>query len=443
MSDFQSALLIYDEGGGYRRFLGADPETGWALRELCDEQVVLENSFVTSESVVALGTQLVNAIIPDETNVETGTWNGETLNFVQSRFYPELLDAIVDETLALLNEGLPPSEIVIVAPYLSDSLRFSLTNRLDAREIPWRSHRPSRSLRDEPASHALLTLAALAHPDWKIRPPKFDVAYALMHSIEGMDLVRAQLLAEIVYRQRDFSLATFEGIKPDVQERITFTFGNRYSALRDWLQAYRESDALPLDHFLRRLFGEVLSQPGFGFHRNLDSVRVAASLVESVRKFRQTFEPVEALTGFENLSGLGKEYIAMLNDGVIAAQYLESWRTEDEEAVLIAPAYTFLMMNRPVTVQFWLDAGSSGWYERLAQPITHPYVLARGWEPGRLWTDADEVEMNKESLARLTSGLLRRCRERVYLGMSELGESGFEQRGDLLKAFQKVLQQTS
>jgi hypothetical protein len=40
----------------------------------------------------------------------------------------------------------------------------------------------------------------------------------------------------------------------------------------------------------------------------------------------------------------------------------------------------------------------------------------------------------------LTSGLLWRCRERVYLGMSELGESGFEQRGELLKAFQKVLQ---
>jgi hypothetical protein len=264
-----------------------------------------------------------------------------------------------------------------------------------------------------------------------------------MHSIEGMDLVRAQLLTEIVYRQRDFSLAPFDGIKADVQERITFSFGNRYTVLRDWMQAYRESDALPLDHFLRKLFGEVLSQPGFGFHRNLDSVRVAASLVESIRKFRQAMEPSGELKGFQNLSGLGKEYIAMLNDGVIAAQYLESWRTEEEEAVLVAPAYTFLMMNRSVSVQFWLDAGSSGWYERLAQPLTHPYVLARGWEPGRLWTDADEVQQSKESLARLTSGLLRRCRERVYLGMSELGESGFEQRGDLLKAFQKVLQQTS
>jgi len=439
LPDFDSALLIYDEGGGYRRFLGADPSTGWALRELCDEQVVLEDSFVSSEDIAALDTQLVNAIIPDAVNVEPGIWNEGTLNFVQSRFYPELLDAIADETLALLNEGVAPSEIVIVAPYLSDSLRFSLTNRLDVREIPWRSHRPSRSLRDEPASHALLTLVALAHPHWKIPPPKFDVAYALMHSIEGMDLVRAPLLSEIVYRQRDFSLAAFDGIKPEMQERITFTFGNRYSALRDWTQAYRESDALPLDHFLRKLFGEVLSQPGFGFHSNFDSVRVAASLVESVRKFRQTFEPV----GRSDLSDIGREYIAMLNDGVIAAQYLESWQTEDEDAVLVAPAYTFLMMNRPVTVQFWLDAGSSGWYERLAQPITHPYVLARGWEPGRMWTDADEVEQSKESLARLTSGLLHRCRERVYLGMSELGESGFEQRGDLLKAFQKVLQQAT
>jgi hypothetical protein len=368
----------------------------------------------------------------------------DSLSFVQSRFYPELLDAIADETLSLLNGGLSPSEIVILAPYLSDSLRFSLTNRLDARKIPWRSHRPSRSLRDEPASHALLTLAALAHPDWNIRPPKFDIAYALMQSIAGMDLVRAQLLAEIVYRQRDFSLAPFDGINPDVQERITFTLGNRYSLLRDWTQVYHESEALPLDHFLRKLFGEVLSQPGFGFHTNLDSIRVAASLVDSVKNFRIAMEPSGEMTGLSNLSVLGKEYISMLNDGVLAAQYLESWRASDGDAVFVAPAYTFLLTYRPVTAQFWLDAGSSGWYERLAQPVTHPFVLSRGWEPGRLWTDADEVEQSREALARLTSGLLRRCRERVYLGMSELGESGFENRGDLLKAFQKVLQgQTS
>jgi len=440
LPDFESALLIYDEGGGYRRFLGSDPQTGWSLRDLCDQLAVLEDSFVTSADVAFLDAALTNAILPGETNQESGTGDLESgsLHFIQSRFYPELLDAIAVETEALINDSrIPPSEIVMVAPYLSDSLRFSIANRLEARGIPWRSHRPSRSLRDEPASHALLTLAAIAHPGWHVRPPGFDMAYALMGSIEGLDLVRAQLLSEIVYRQRDFELSSFEVIKPDIQERITYSVGNRYAILREWLLAYRTSQPLPLDHFLRRLFGEVLSQPGFGFHSNFDSVRVAASLVESVRKFRRALEPVSG----SQFPDLGREYLAMLNDGVIAAQYLESWHTEETEAVLVAPAYSFLMMNRPVTVQFWMDAGSGGWYERLAQPLTHPYVLSREWEPGRIWSDADEVQVSRKSLARLTSGLLRRCRERVYLCISDLGESGFEQRGDLLKAFQKVLQE--
>jgi hypothetical protein len=55
--------------------------------------------------------------------------------------------------------------------------------------------------------------------------------------------------------------------------------------------------------------------------------------------------------------------------------------------------------------------------------------------------DADEVQATQEALARLISGLLHRCREQIYICLSELGESGFEQRGDLLRAFQKVLQE--
>jgi hypothetical protein len=349
---------------------------------------------------------------------------------------------VVSEIETIISAGIPPSEIVVLAPYLSDALRFSVTNRLEARAIPWRSHRPSRSLRDEPASHALITFAALAHPHWNVHPPKFDIAYALMQAIDSLDLVRAQLLADIVYRQRDLTLSSFENIKPDVQERITFTFGNRYALLRDWLLAYREAAPLPLDHFFRKLFGEVLSQAGFGYHKNFDSVRVAGNLVDSVKNFRNAMEP--SIVGKDRPDfDLGREYLAMLEDGVIAASYIEAWRSENKDAVLVSPAHTFLMMNRPVTYQFWLDPGSSGWFERLSQPLTHPYVLTRGWQPGRVWTDADEVQTSREAMARLISGLLLRCRERVYLGIAELGESGFEGRGELLRAFQKVMQESN
>nr|MBP8164747.1 hypothetical protein [Anaerolineales bacterium] len=78
--------------------------------------------------------------------------------------------------------------------------------------------------------------------------------------------------------------------------------------------------------------------------------------------------------------------------------------------------------------------------QRLSQPLTQPYVLSRHWEAGRIWTDTDEVNAETESLARLISGLLSRCRARLILALADLSETGFEQRGTLLRAFQKVIQ---
>lgn len=435
---FESALLLYDTNAGYRSFLGGDPSTGYELRQYCDEVVELDESFVwKNENIREVSRSLVNAITGNEVAPEANTETA--MQFILKKYHPEMVDAVVSETKSLIvNSRISPSEIVILAPYLSDALRFSITSRLSAEQIPWRTHRPSRSLRDEPASKTLLTLSALAHPHWNIRPTKFDVTQAFMFAL-NTDLIRAQLLTEIVYRQRDFRLSTFDEIKPNIQERITYSLGERYTLLRNWIEDYRSSFPSPLDFFLRKLFGEVISQTGFGFHDNLDAVRVASSLIESIKKFRNAMSP--SIVGMDTPSfDLGREYFAMLEDGVIAAQYLESWRSEEKEAVLIAPAYSFLMMNRPASIQFWLEPGASGWSQRPAQPLTHPYVLSRGWQEGRVWTDADEVEAEIQTLARLVGGLLSRCREKIYLAISDLGESGIEQRGLLLKAFQRVLQ---
>ena len=437
---FDTALVIYDLDGGYRSFLSADPDSGRCLAGLCASHAELTGSFVTSPEVQALENALTSKLLPglpDQTTPEALSALSLPPAEMAARFFPQMLDWVTGEIGHLIeDEGVPASEIVALAPFLSDALRFSLSSRLEEKGIPWRSHRPSRSLREEPASHCLLTLAELAHPAWGIRPTKFDVAYALLYSIEGMDLVRAQLLAEIVYRLRDFSLSSFSAIRTEVQERITFIFGERYEKLREWLEEYRgQPTPDPLDHFLRRLFGEVLAQQGFGFHRNSDGGRAASSLIDSIQNFRFVMESVQPNgTGAE----IGREYLATLEQGILPAQYLEAWIMEPNDAVLLAPAYTFLMMNRPVSVQFWLDVGSINWWQRLYQPLTHPYVLTRGWDRDRQWTDADEEAFNQQALVRLLTGLLRRCRQRVYLGVSDLSESGFEQRGPLLKTIWRL-----
>ena len=64
---------------------------------------------------------------------------------------------------------------------------------------------------------------------------------------------------------------------------------------------------------------------------------------------------------------------------------------------------------------------------------------SRPWREGDVWTDANEVEAQTQALHRLVQGLVRRCRVKIYLGISELGEQGYEQRGLLLQAIQQTL----
>jgi hypothetical protein len=131
----------------------------------------------------------------------------------------------------------------------------------------------------------------------------------------------------------------------------------------------------------------------------------------------------------------------MVQDGVIAAQYLNPWEDPDDSSVFLSPAYTFLISNRPVDIQFWLDIGSPSWYQRLDQPLTHPYVLNRHWKKGELWDAEDELNAAYETLQRITLGLLNRCRRKIFLGISELDIRGYENRGLLIRIIQNVLRQ--
>jgi hypothetical protein len=431
----KGGLLTYEWDGGYRVFLGADPTGAYALHDLCDGVLTLGESYVTSPGLEALHSEIAYSL---RRAGAIAAPEGTELDFRYSfhSYYPQMLDWVAETIDGLVNtDGVPAREIVVLAPFLSDALRFSLGQKLDARGIASVSHRPSRALRDEPAARCLLVLTALAHPQWGYRPPAADIAQALQLAIVGLDPVRARLLAKIAYHPRSKELLTsFEIMRPDAQSRVTFVAGERYERLRRWLIDTASVSTAPLDHFFSRLFGELLSQPGYGFHADPEAGRVTAELVESARKFRQGLF-VSDLDPNE----VGRRYLNIVQQGLLAALYVASWRDEQANAVFMSPAYTFLMRNRAADVQFWLDVGSVGWWERLEQPLTHPYVLSRSWEPGRPWTDADEFERQQDMLYRITSGLVRRCRRGIFLGISDLGEQGFEQRGPLLRIFQQIL----
>src|SRR5215207_3144147 len=72
LPNFESALLLFDPSGGFRYFLGADPETGRLLSERCDQQIELSESFVATEAVTYMREGLMEAIDPSfEVRVES------------------------------------------------------------------------------------------------------------------------------------------------------------------------------------------------------------------------------------------------------------------------------------------------------------------------------------------------------------------------------------
>ena len=136
---------------------------------------------------------------------------------------------------------------------------------------------------------------------------------------------------------------------------------------------------------------------------------------------------------------MNKEYVQFLERGIIASQFIPRWREQPSDSILITPAYTFLMMNKPIRYQFWIDIGNMGWWERLDQPLTHPYVLSRNWEQSAFWTDADEFSTNEKAMSRLVSGLIHRCKDHIYICTTSMNEQGTENNGPLLKTVQRIL----
>ncbi|MBK9778939.1 MAG: hypothetical protein IPP55_02640 [Anaerolineales bacterium] len=91
-----------------------------------------------------------------------------------THFHPEMLDVLIANIQALIEQGTPPAEIVVLSPYLSDSLRFSIADRLEAAGIPLAQQSPvtlaARRTRQQILIDAFRTgTSALERPPAEIR----------------------------------------------------------------------------------------------------------------------------------------------------------------------------------------------------------------------------------------------------------------------------------
>ncbi|PJF47654.1 MAG: hypothetical protein CUN48_07500 [Candidatus Thermofonsia Clade 3 bacterium] len=461
----ETAMLAEDTPGGFRVNLGAAPQSAHALRLVCEVTPIPDPRLQPGapDSPARFGQALMRAINERaaqralRSSAVEKLYDGEA----PTHYWATMVQAVADRIGALVRSGVAAREIAVVAPVVEDVLCFELEERLKRYGVGAHAVRPSRPLHDQPLVRALVTFARLGYPEWAQPVSPSELARALALVISGLDVVRAQLIADAARRACGpggiVALPSLD--EPSLWDRVGQPFHERYAALRGWLTIWaggHPAQGAPLDLFWYELAAGPMSQPGFVFGEDAEAREGCDKLIASARAFREAFEQADLQswpTGESihppemSVLGLpprpevaervdaGQAYVIALMQNVLAAEYAPE-RTPDvpEGSILLAPVYTYLTGNYRSRYQFWLNVNALNWHERFYQPLTHPYVLSREWSPGMRWTDDDEQRASRDLLARLVGGLAFRCGDKIYLAASRLTMAGQEESGMLAQA---------
>lgn len=426
----QTTAVAYDGGGGYKRFLAADPDGARQFYHRSVYQFQFDDSFTTTPALENVANLVENALL--FTSKPTAMAKEAIQGVVYGRYRREMVQNLAHFLPELMAErGLVPADIAIITPYLDGALRYLLGNALKEAGLAYRELRRRSSPRDEPRVRAWLTWLALAHPQWDVHPSAYDVAEALTLSIHGFDPARAELLTERLYRPDMPDLLPISELPPRLVERIGFDLVGLVEELRLWLEAVDVNQ--PLDHCLHDLF-QLLSQKRFQPEPDVAGAAVCDWLVKAATRLRQSAEAM----GFKTPAEIGAAFIDGINNGLVTANPPDLGDPPDPEGITVSTMYGYLLAGGPVRVQVWLETAATGWWDIPNQPLSNAFVLAQSYDVSRPWTVEEDYAIRNELLARLIRGLTARCAEGVVLATSDLDRRGVRQDGPLWRALQPV-----
>ncbi|MEW5985724.1 MAG: hypothetical protein AB1791_03735 [Chloroflexota bacterium] len=451
MNATQTTAIAYDMGGGYKRFLAADPLGANRFRALCRHVFDFSHSYTANPAALALAGRAANSLLRNSVVLGTqgieeteGTAEADEskiqnpkskIQNIGGRYRHEMVANLMPVLVRLVAEGTPPAQIAIVTPYLDEALRYNLTHALRQAGLPYRLLRRRSSPREEPRVRAWLTWLVLAHPDWGVQPAAYDVSEALSLSIGGLDVVRATLLAQHLYGPDPAGLADNRPqLRPaaDLPDKMVQRVGvenvERVEELRQWL--VEQGGRYPLDTFLQRLFADLLSQPRFQPEPDLAGAAVCDWLVQVAYRLRRAAPAM----GLRTPAEVGRAFIQGIYQGLVTADPPDLGNPPDPKGIILATVYGYLLAGAPVQIQVWLDAAATGWWDIPRQPLSNAFVLAQSWPADRRWTTDEDFRTRNELLSRLVRGLAARCGREVIIASSDLDRRGLRQDGPLWRA---------
>ncbi|HOC07030.1 MAG TPA: hypothetical protein PKN71_06920 [Bacillota bacterium] len=408
------AVLTFSTDGGHAGFFGADAPGGW--QRFGDVGKIVP---VRPRRGLGAGRAVYTSILRGTAPVLPR--RRPKIELIHEDLRSELLERTGERVVRLLGEGVPAAEIAVIAPLADKVLEHTLALHLKEAGVPLNVLTKNRRLIDEPYVRAMMTLALLAHPQWQLDWGVPDLAQSLQLLLK-LDPVRAWLLSRQV---RGCELAPLELWQ---RERVGFRAAQGYDLLRQWLDDYRQGPEAPIDIFLQRVFGELLSR----LPPARDDLVVCRQLLASARKFLNTTRRLDL--GADT----GAAFIRMLSAGTVAAESLLE-PANRERAVILATPYAYISGHMSSAVQVWMDCTGRRWFQQDVRELLNPHVLSARWPRGEIWSDEYNQSVSLQNGARVARALLRRCGKHLIVAAANVDSQGFEQEGQLLAALYGAL----
>ena len=427
----ETTAVAFDTGGGYKRFMAADPQGGRQIQIRCRSLFQFKDSFLAPEGMTGVANLVENALL-HTTKPIIGA-EDMIIGTVGGRYRREMVNNLIPSLARLVENGVEAKEVAIIAPYLDGALRYSLTQALTEANLPFRFLRRRSSPRDEPRIRAWLTWLALAHQQWRVPPTGHDVAEALTLSILGLDHARAALITKHAYDEDMAHLLPIDQLPQDLFERVGAETLDRVEELRLWLLDTDEDE--PIDLFLQRLFTELLSEQRFQPRPDVAGAAVCQWLVNTASRLRQA----SAAMGLKTTAETGLIFIDGINQGLVSANPPDLGEPPDPNGITISTIYGYLLAGEPVRIQVWLETAATGWWDIPRQPLSNAFVMAQSYDPQNLWTMREDFQIRNELLSRIIWGLCGRCRDGIILANSDLDRRGILQDGPLWRALQPLI----
>jgi|GEM_PF-1721395 len=383
--------------GGLREYVGADPKGAWKWAQ--DWQVSAAQG--PAPVLTDLGNALHDALLGQPHAVKP---EAERLVMRGFEAHPEMLDAAIADLAALLDSGLSPEHIAVVAPAIDPLLIWALRDRLSKLStrntpngVPLYVFAGTNRLVDYRPVRVLITLARLAYP-WGDRPDRF----ALIELLELVTGLPSLPLAKVVDKLcPDGRLGAPEQLillGLDVPEETKA----RYASLLAWLDQSRENLPTALADFFKRGFAEVYAPARLP--------RTAEASDEAwqreVSQIGQLIELAERFTGVvsrlkpDTPETWGKDLVRFLFGGAIAERPFFQ-REPHRTSIMLSTASQlaekgFARRDDELKVLFILDFGSDRWWKSDRREMTNSRVLSVRWDGKPYDKETDDLHANQK-----------------------------------------------